>query len=299
MEDNILASISEALNVDRAELTEVLKDGDNWREDAGEVLKQRFADKFESIRNDLKEKGKEVAENQYKRGQKEVDKKYRIFLRDLYGITDQFDTPEALFEATKEIHGNLGKSEITEETIKSNPFFIQQSNNWDNKLEELKSEYEGRIEAIQTEAKQKEVQDKVIGKALEYFDSYDYVKDDENPMIFANQRKEFINRIKSGKFMISEEGVPIPLNESGERLKDKLDNPISFEDIARGNIENYIPRAKSKPRSGGGGSGSENNYRGAVPKSKEEFGKKLQEMIANGASTGELTAFKNAYENSK
>lgn len=295
-----LGTLATLLNKSQEELTTALKDGDNWKDDAGKTLTSLFT---EHLNTKLKEKSDEYQKskvNLEKKGFKEGSEAMEAKMRELFSITDKIEGETLIETLNKEVETlRKGASTLTEDQVKASPIFANALKEQAAKLSKVTEEAKAETEKLRGEYAREKVMSKVLSEANSHFDSLDII-DTATPEVRKSWKELMeLSITKSANFKIDESGQVVVTDEKGEPLQDPTGKLVALKDIIEKSTSHVLTKV-SKDRSGGGGDGDDKNKKKASdwakPKTRAEFVETVKKMRSSGLSENEINEWSKTFD---
>lgn len=297
----LVGLLAKTLNKPEDEIKSLIlkEDSEELKPDALSIMLDLDASRMST----LVEAHKKEKADQYARALKEVSKDWEKKIKDQFSLETDKTGDELIAEAvqSKASGGGDGDGdELTDEKVKSHPLYIRLENEKKRELEEVRKEWEKKLDEKENEYTQRMTRSSVHQKILARIKS-------KNPVL-PEDAKKAEKRLNAALRDFSEYDFDIDGNDiivktkDGQQLKDKHNNPVSFEELVDVVADDYFDFDGSGGDSGGKGSGSgtgnKNEFgsgkfdRVVSPKTPDE----LKEAIRNAKSSEEREAITAAWE---
>lgn len=187
-------------------------------------------------------------------------------------IAKQYGVEQAKFDElikniiTQKVSEASKSSEITDDKIKVHPLYLDLEKRMNGKLEELTTQYDQKIQDIETSQKQKDVFRTVSDKILSYFDGLNPILSSDAAKA-SNQRLDFVKKFSDYSWQEQENGDPIAIKD-GRRLEDGHGNVVSLKSLTENVASQFYDFKVQKDKQG---PGNRNEGKVIVPTSEEEY----------------------------
>jgi hypothetical protein len=237
--------------------------------EAGELTDLTAAEEADALRI---KKLKEDASSQYKRGLKEGAIKIETELKDKYEVESDKIGVELIDHIVSE---KVSAAKPGSDDITKHPDYKSHT----DKLIKLKEkEWQGKIDAMNSEFSKKAIQAKVREKGLANLDEY-------RPIIAGDAKKvlrwkeKYIEELYKSEYQ-DHDGTPVPIKD-GKPIQDEHGNPISFDDFTKNVATELFDFETAEQRSSSGNTTfghSGQNF--VVPKNNEEYVAEMKKLSA-------------------
>jgi len=253
--------VSKVFNITEDELKALIYEGEGeslkLKDDAGEVLINKYAT---DIAAKVKKNETAKFDQGYQKANKEIADRYKAaFKEKLKFDSEKEDINEILDELNESIKVK-SKNPLTEDQVKTNPVFLAREKELNEAIKKMETDYANEKDNIIKEYQRKENLIKVKEKAEAVLLSSGAVLS-EDPLRRKNQINVFLNQFEGYDYDLTGD-VPLILKD-GQRLEDKLNNPVKFEDFIKSQAESIFDIRKQDPSgnagndpAGGGAGGS-------------------------------------------
>jgi hypothetical protein len=221
--DQIILGIASALKLDANELIAELKEGEDWKEDAGEILKAKVSDQIKAVKTEQHGRGLSTYEKRLLEGAKS-----RGFqnTENLTGPELQaaiFDHLSAKPEGNGEPPKGLSKADLLK-LPEVQEILGEKLKAASDQNEALKQELDG----VKTQTARERKQEKVWAKIVETLEAEKAIL--ETDSVPKDKRLATIRRLVDFDRMdVDDKGVPILLGDDGQPAKDDFGKPIPFK----------------------------------------------------------------------
>lgn len=247
--EQAIGAIASRLQIDANEFISSLKEGENWKEDAADILGNTLSDHIKSAKEaqhgrGLREYQKMFLKTAAKKGYKNPEGKEGIELFEDYNawIDDQTNNDDP------------GKkpAELTKEELMKLPVFktakaeILQAAQ--QEIETVKAEFE----AYKGKENRKTLEEAATAEMLEYLTAKGAQFESDALGVKQDDRlKRFKKLIFLEKLGLNEQGKVVILDEDGEPLLNNLGKPVTYESIVVGEWAATHGFPKQDPKKGG------------------------------------------------
>ncbi len=268
MKNQLLKIATKLTGKPEEEISSLLFDGDNIKEDAADVIIAEAESKVAKLRTSLKEvettsfdKGFQKAEAKYKTlAEREFAEKTGIEFNDGETIDD-------LIERYKELN-KPRKVTMPDDEVKKHPLYRALE-----KERVPKTEFDrvnGEFEQYKQQAARREMLSRVKPSVWSIVTGMNPILP-KDPKVAETHRNVFLNEFDQFDYQV--EGEDILVIKDGKRIEDSLGNPLKFADFVKDKATTYFEFMKQPPV---GGAGQQGQAHGgavslAMPKTVEEF----------------------------
>jgi len=280
----LLGFLTKAFNATEDEITGLLyeeKDGNKvLKSDAIDTLIQKDTERVKRIKESVDTKT--IFDNGYKKAQSETLSNFEKDFREKTGYTGDGKGLE-LIQAWGD---TLKKSKI--EDVKLHPDYLTLEKAKAAEIENLKSEYEGKITEITSNIERDKRLNAIksdVGKMLLTFSPVL----SENPVIARNRQKDFEQKFLDFDYQLDDSGEHIILKD-GKRMEDLHGNPVKFSAFVKEQASLYY-EFKEGGKGSGAGNGGSGGQNVVTPKTEEEYHKAISEAKTPEERIAIKTAF--------
>jgi hypothetical protein len=280
MEEKLLAFAATALNLEQAEVKELLE------QDGGlEELTAKYTAHIKAT----KDAG-------YKSAERKVNTQYEQALKEKFGLQSDAKGLELIEEASEAIETKLATAkptEITETQIKKHPLFLNMEKQLQDVEKNLTTKFEQEKSQLQEAWQQEKVFTTAKEKATAVIDSLNLVLDPD-PAKAAAQKSIIIRDLEQYKFM-DNNGELVLLDKEGNRLENETGHAIRFEDAVKKIATTYFTPQKVEQKSSPNRQADEANAPiVTMPKNADEYRKLLMDDTIEPAKKQEVIEAYNA-----
>jgi len=246
------------------------------------ILKDLDAEKVTVLKADATTR----FDNGVKKGQKETAIKFEKKLKAVFNVDDDtlegddlIDHIEAhLPEAGEAGKGTIDLKTLTEDELAKIPAFVKKQKEFQTELKKKDAEKEQAIKAEQDKQSYSTILSEASEKALSLLDGKKPILPADAAKASIMKKKLLIDELANQKYIKGDNGELIPVDAEGKQMLDKQGNPLDFDDLVNGIIDNNfefnIVDSRSSPGSKNKPAGKEKDdvvYKGAVPKNNKEY----------------------------
>ena len=261
--------LTKQFNLSDEEVTGLLYDEDKLKEDAGDVILAKNAEKIAT----LQRRGDENFDKGHKKATKEVMKTVEGRFRELTGFEEEaadFDDLVTKFKDKK------GKVQVSDDDVKKHPLFVQleQGSIPKAKLDEIKEEYD----SFKKQTTRGQILSQVKGKAWDLVATKRPIMSD-NPVVAENRRQDFLSKLDG--FDYEEQNGTWIVVKDGKRMEDQHGNLMPFDTFVTGLAQMNFDFKAQDDR---GNAGNEQKETMAItdrPKTKQEYIKAMDKYNGN------------------
>ena len=270
-ERHILTSIlTKTLGKTEDEVLEILyeKDDDGelvLNESADGIIIDMDASRVKKIREEIGQNNEKKFNDFAKKTKSEVLTKLEKELKDQYGVDSDktgVDLIAEIVEASKD-----GGTDITEESLKTNPIFIKLEkgirDEYQEKYDELNVEFENYKGVVAKEKRMSAIR----SKAMTVLTDLNPVLS-ENQSVANNQVADFMARLDGYEYDIVDDVIIVM--SDGERIEDGHGHPLSFDSFIKGEAEKRFDFAEQGDRRSAGNHNSGGDRGGKIKITKTE-----------------------------
>lgn len=241
------------------------------------------------------------------KGQKETAKKFEKKLREVFNVDDTLEGDELLNHIETEAVPALSKgsngdkpdlTKVTEEDLAKIPAFINKSKEFQTQLKAKEKEKETAVQAVKAEQTNAQILSEASTKAMAMLDGKNPILPKDAAKASVLKKKLLVDELGGHKFMKGTDGSLIPLDAEGKQLNDANGNPVDFNTLVDGIINNNFEFNTTDPRQ----SPANKNHQGQQQQSKEYTGKApansaeyLDLLTDPNLDTDQKVALKEAY----
>lgn len=279
-----MTGIKDLYKKDETDVADHLKtvDGEDIDDElAIKILKNLDAEKVSSFKTDATER----FNNGVKKGQKDTAIKFEKKLKVVFNVDDDtlegddlIDHIEAnLPEASDPGKGAVDLKKLTEEELAKIPAFVKKQKEFQSQLKAKDDEKETAVNAEKEKQTYSTILSEASEKALTMLDGRKPILP-ADAVKAANQKKKLLtDELANQKYIKGNNGELIPVDAEGKQMTDKQGNPLDFDGLVNGIIDDNFefnivdqrssPGNKNKPDP----NADKKVYNGAKPKNSKEY----------------------------
>jgi hypothetical protein len=276
MKEQFLGFLSKTLNMDIERLSEILfkkaDDGktltDQIAENALEELLKLDADRATKLKGEVDTK--KIADDQYKRGQKEALENLEKTLRGEF----KTDSTAQGLDLVKHLVSQAATKKLGEDEVKIHPLYLSLEERAKKEAEALKTDLEKQFADLKNGYERKDRFGKVSTEAI--LPALDALRPilPSNPSAASNVRQLFLDRFVGYDYEPSANGGWV-LMKDGKRVENSHGHPVTIAELVQQEAGSLFDFQKQEQKgSAGNGSGtgaSAQRTAVAVPKTEEEY----------------------------
>lgn len=255
MKNIITGLLSKAFKLDDGKIAEILKDGEENANES-EILKSILeldADRVAQFKKQNAD-NKESFQQGYAKAKKEEREKFESEIKEEFGIDSDTTGTNLITELVNQRTAEAAKKgEFSEDDVKKHSAYLTLEKSLKKQLTEQKTEYEKKIEEMQTSAKKDSTFAVIRENANAVLESFNPIFA-KNKNVAANIKNQFLNELKGYDYDQQPDGSWL-VTKDGKVIDDAHGHSKSFEDIVRSVSENYFDFAENN---GGSNAGNQN-----------------------------------------
>lgn len=285
----LLGVLSKTLNLDETGAMSLLYNSDgSLKDDAEALLLSKDAERVST----LKGASKEALADRYSAGKKETMEGFEKSIKEKFDLKgSKAQGIDLIVEAVAARTQAPKAEDIAEEVVKKTPAYRSLEQAMQEKLDELKNDWSGKLTAEQAKWQKERNLDHVMSAAQQIFDA---MKPNlsSDPVRARNQKRLFEQDVRALSTEVQAEAdkkVIVLLGKDGKsRLEDAHGVPVKFEDAVKTIIEqNYdLPAAAARSTAGSpiagtngnGSAGTGSTFQLTKPTSREDYARQLGEL---------------------
>lgn len=242
------------------------------------------------------------------KGQKDTAKKFEKKLREVFPDVDEALEGDELLNHVETVSipalqskGGGDKpdlTKVTEEDLAKIPAFINKQRDFTKQLKDKDKEKDDAVKAEQEKQTSTQILSEASVKALAMLDGKNPILPKDATKATVMKNKLLVEELKSHKFMKGTDGALIPLDAEGKQLNDANGNPVDFNSLVDGIINNNFEFNKVEPRKSPGRKNEQGEeeptkeWTGKVPANSKEY---LELLMDPNTDTDQRVALKETY----
>lgn len=245
------------------------------------------------------------------KGQKDTAKKFEKKLRELFPDVDEALEGDELLTHVETVSvpalqakGGGDKpdlTKVTEEDLLKIPVFINKQRDFTKQLKDKDKEKDEAIKAEQEKQTSTQILSEASAKALALLDGKNPILPKDATKATVMKNKLLVDELKGHKFMKGTDGTLIPLDPEGKQLNDANGNPVDFNSLVDGIINNNFEFNKVEERKSPANKnqqqqqqqqGEKKEWTGKVPANKKEY---LELLMDPNTDTDQRVALKETH----
>lgn len=212
------------------------------------------------------------------KGQKDTAKKFEKKLREVFNVDETLEGDELLSHIETESIPALSSkgggdkpdlTKVTEEDLAKIPVFINKQKEFQTQLKAKEKEKETAVKAEQDKQTNAQIHTEASTKAMAMLDGKNPILPKDATKASVMKTKLLVDELKAHKFMKGTDGSLIPLDAEGKQLNDANGNPVDFNTLVDGIINNNFEFNLTDERK----SPANKNHQQQQQQSKEYTGK--------------------------
>lgn len=287
MKELIIGFLTKTLNLSDGEVAGLLF---NKTADGQEVLKEGALDELLKRWEEQPDEKtrKELADQGYKRAQREIMSEFEKQLKQQYGI----DSTAKGMELVAEIVAQAREGALSEEAVKAHPAYMALQASLDEEKDKLSGEYREKLSSLEATYSKKEMQKLIRAKAMELLNELKPSLPTDTGV--ADRRmQEFLYKMESLSLVEAEDGSYIVKDAEGKTLTDERGAPKTLAQVVAETASLYW-NLEQQPRKGNAANNNTatgKNTALTIPRSEEEFNR----AIFNAATPEQRMQILDAY----
>lgn len=212
----------------------------------------------------------------HKKGKSESLKDLEKQVRAEFGVTDDSIKGIDLIKTVHALDREPGKNGLTDDDVKKHQLFIQLQKKLDDTNKDVETKVSTAVKEAETKFNRERTLTSVKSKALEVFESLNPVLSEDKAK--ATKQKEIILRELEGYDYDTAEDGSFIVKKEGKALADDHGNLVDFNQLVKNTASTYFDFKQSNPRGSEGNKNDTPKGPVAVPKTKEEYLKTIQDQ---------------------